>query len=165
MCSRSPECLRICGVATAIAGAESPKLFEGIDPGAMPITPLHSKAICSNQRQREGADVQRNSSRVEQGTAAHLFNTGGTGAGEPQRAGRIKALVRVLVPLDKDSGVQTIDGVWNGMHGGKAMSYGFWAMSNGVGYWSLELWIRLGSIRETLHNGEGFLSIDDGGDQ
>jgi len=81
----------------------------------MSITPLDLEPVGPYKSNADGPDAGRHSCGVEQRLAAHLLDTRRTGACQAEGAGGIEALMAVLVPLDVQTIVLTIDGVRDGV--------------------------------------------------
>src|SRR4051812_20739024 len=99
MCRRS-RALQSAMVA-ALTGTLTEQLLVGVDPGAMPIAPLDPKPISSHQPDRDGANVGRNSARIQQRSSGHLFDTAGTGTRQPKLPRWIERLMISSLPLDQ----------------------------------------------------------------
>lgn len=110
MCPGSPALLWK-RLPAALAGTGLSQEGEGVDAGAVSVTPVHPKTVRTDQSQRHRPDVGRHVARIEEGPSAHLFNAAGAGAGQAQHPGGEKALVPLVIPLDEDAVVPAVDGV------------------------------------------------------
>jgi hypothetical protein len=113
------------GAAGAGTGSEEP--VKGVDTGSVTIAPVDSQTVSADQSDGYRPDVRGHHGRVEEGAAADLLDTGGAGTGQAEPAGWVESLVPTLVPLDPETVILPVDGVWNGVHG-----EGYWLLAIGL---------------------------------
>src|SRR4029450_8373612 len=97
--------------AAALARAGGEQAFEGVDARAMAVAPLHPEPVGADQRDGAGEDGRRPLGRVEDGAPAHLLDTSGAAAGQPERPGGVEGTVTLLVPFDEQTVVLAGDSV------------------------------------------------------
>ena len=95
----------------------------------MAIAPIDSQTVSADQSDGYRPDVRGHHGRVEEGAAADLLDTGGAGTGQAEPAGWVESLVPTLVPLDPETVILPVDGVWNGVHGEGLLAIGYWLLA------------------------------------